>query len=165
MRFVTRILPCNLSCGQQALAVGLFSALMNERRFNCEAYFVPDCKWSIGLNALFSSSSCASSSHCQVLSCVPPLHQLQVKHGMSFITTGSMVGKALYEGILLEAALAPFFVLRLQGRAPTFDDLLSLDPDLHRSLTQVRSASMHTNQCSLAKFVGLPLAYVVLVQQ
>ena len=51
---------------------------------------------------------------------------------------GLMVGKALYEGILINVALAPFFVARLQGRSPAFDDLAALDPGLHRSLLQVK---------------------------
>lgn len=48
-----------------------------------------------------------------------------------------MVGKALYEGILINAPFAPFFVARLQGRTPMFDDLQTLDPELHRSMAQV----------------------------
>ena len=40
------------------------------------------------------------------------------------------MGKALYEGILINAAFAPFFVARLQGRSPTFDDLAALDPEV-----------------------------------
>ncbi|GAX84732.1 hypothetical protein CEUSTIGMA_g12154.t1 [Chlamydomonas eustigma] len=51
---------------------------------------------------------------------------------------GLMVGKALYEGILINVAFAPFFVARLQGRTPMFDDLSTLDPELHRSLLQVK---------------------------
>ena len=48
-----------------------------------------------------------------------------------------MVGKALYEGILLGTPLAPFFVTRLQGRRPILEDLTAMDPALHRSLQQV----------------------------
>jgi hypothetical protein len=51
---------------------------------------------------------------------------------------GLMFGKALYEGILLDVPLAPFFVSRLQGRQATFDELAALDPELHRSLLQVK---------------------------
>ena len=49
-----------------------------------------------------------------------------------------MVGKALYEGILLDVPLAPFFVARLQGRRPMFDDLAALDAELYRSLSQLK---------------------------
>ncbi len=54
---------------------------------------------------------------------------------------GLMVGKALYEGILINVALAPFFVTRLQGRTPTLDDLATLDPGLHKSLVQAGGES------------------------
>ena len=55
------------------------------------------------------------------------------------LSVGLMVAKALYEGILVNLALAPFFCGRLQGRTPMFDDLATLDPALHRSLMQVGS--------------------------
>lgn len=51
---------------------------------------------------------------------------------------GLVVGKALYEGILLDVPLASFFVARLQGRRPMFDELAALDADLHRSLLQLK---------------------------
>ena len=50
---------------------------------------------------------------------------------------GLTVGKALYEGLLLDAELAPPFVLALQRRPPQLEDLASLDADLYRSLLQV----------------------------
>ena len=56
---------------------------------------------------------------------------------------GLVVGKALYEGILLDVPLASFFVTRLQGRRPMFDELSALDPDLHRSL-------LHLKRCSFS---------------
>ena len=52
---------------------------------------------------------------------------------------GMIVGKALYEGVLLDVAFAPFFVKQLQGRRPELDDVVSLDPEIHRSLVQVAS--------------------------
>ncbi|EFJ40292.1 hypothetical protein VOLCADRAFT_99935 [Volvox carteri f. nagariensis] len=59
---------------------------------------------------------------------------------------GLMFGKALYEGILLPVPLAHFFISRLQlltavrppGRQPLFDDLASLDPELHKNLLMVK---------------------------
>jgi len=51
---------------------------------------------------------------------------------------GLVVGKALYEGILLDLPLAPFLVARLQGRRPMFDELSALDPELYRSLVQLK---------------------------
>lgn len=51
---------------------------------------------------------------------------------------GLVFGKALYEGILLDVTLAPFFVARLQGRRPLFDDLAGLDAELHRNLLHLK---------------------------
>lgn len=51
---------------------------------------------------------------------------------------GAIVGKALLEGLLLDMQLAPLFVLSLQRRAATIEDLATLDPELYASLMQVR---------------------------
>ena len=50
---------------------------------------------------------------------------------------GTIVGKGMYEGILQEVSLAPFFAKAVLGIERTLDDLPGLDPELHRSLTQV----------------------------
>ena len=50
---------------------------------------------------------------------------------------GTIVGKGMYEGILQEVRLAPFFAKAVLGIERTLDDLPGLDPELHRSLTQV----------------------------
>ena len=49
-----------------------------------------------------------------------------------------MLGKAVYEGIVIELPLADFFVAKLLGRYPGFDLLPSLDAQLHASLEQVK---------------------------
>ena len=53
--------------------------------------------------------------------------------------SGLLVGKALYEGILLDLALAPPLVMALQGGRPGLDDLASVDPGLASGLAAVRS--------------------------
>jgi hypothetical protein len=53
--------------------------------------------------------------------------------------SGLILGKALYEGVLLPAPLAPFFVARLQGRLPTLDDLAALDPVVYKGLVAVKT--------------------------
>lgn len=58
--------------------------------------------------------------------------------GSLLCLAGAVLGKALYEGILLQVPLAPFFVARLQGRLPTLDDLSFLDPEVHRNLTALK---------------------------
>lgn len=47
---------------------------------------------------------------------------------------GLMVGKAVWEGILLELPLAPFFLKKFRGAQPDVDDLPSLDPEMAKNL-------------------------------
>ncbi|EIE22502.1 HECT-domain-containing protein [Coccomyxa subellipsoidea C-169] len=51
---------------------------------------------------------------------------------------GKMVGKALYEGILLEVPLAGFFLKKLLRRGCDLNDLPSLDAELYRQLLFLR---------------------------
>ena len=60
----------------------------------------------------------------------------QGTHMICFL--GQMLGKALYEGLLIDVPLAPFFLLKLQERTLMFDDIATLDTDLHRNLIQVK---------------------------
>ena len=62
---------------------------------------------------------------------------------------GLVVGKALYDGILLDVSLAPFFVAGLLRRPLTLDDLPSLDPALHRSLLAVKRYQGDVSQLCL----------------
>jgi ubiquitin-protein ligase E3 C len=50
---------------------------------------------------------------------------------------GLVVGKALYEGMLLDLDMAPLFVMALQRRHPALDDLYTLDLELYESLIKV----------------------------
>jgi len=59
-------------------------------------------------------------------------------HLRMFEFIGRMLGKALYEGLVLEVPLAEFFVLKLLGRYPNFDQLPSLDKQLHASLEMLK---------------------------
>ena len=58
--------------------------------------------------------------------------QQSLDHLRLFEFLGRIVGKAIYEGILVELRLAPFFLRRMLGQSLHFDDLRSLDPELHR---------------------------------
>ena len=60
--------------------------------------------------------------------------QQSLDHLKLFEFLGRIVGKAIYEGILVELRLAPFFLRRMLGQALHFDDLRSLDPELHRCI-------------------------------
>lgn len=51
---------------------------------------------------------------------------------------GRIVGKALYEGILLEYPFAPLFVSKLMGRYAFLDELSHLDAELYRNLMYLK---------------------------
>lgn len=50
-----------------------------------------------------------------------------------------MLGKALYEGILLNASFAGFFLAKWLGRQSYLDDLASLDYDLYKGLISLKN--------------------------
>ncbi|CAG0878960.1 unnamed protein product [Cyprideis torosa] len=55
---------------------------------------------------------------------------------------GRMLGKAIFEGLLIELPLAPFFISKLLGRDGQNVDVLHLetmDPDLYKNLLSLRS--------------------------
>ncbi|KAG6883142.1 hypothetical protein C0993_007623 [Termitomyces sp. T159_Od127] len=47
---------------------------------------------------------------------------------------GRILGKAMYDGILVDVAFAGFFLAKWLGRQSFLDDLASLDPDLYNGL-------------------------------
>lgn len=51
---------------------------------------------------------------------------------------GRVVGKALYEGILLDYSFSHVFVHKLLGRYSFLDELSTLDPELYRNLMYVK---------------------------
>jgi hypothetical protein len=68
-----------------------------------------------------------------VVVAIPQQGRVVVSTSILSAAAGNIVGKALFEGILLNLALAPFFTRgALQGRRLTLDDLASLDPQLYR---------------------------------
>ncbi|KDR68230.1 hypothetical protein GALMADRAFT_78846 [Galerina marginata CBS 339.88] len=62
---------------------------------------------------------------------------------------GYIIGKAVYEGILVEVGFAYFFLSKWLGRRSYFDDLLSLDPDLHRRLLSLKHSTDNIEGLSL----------------
>ncbi|KAI9172891.1 ubiquitin-protein ligase (E3) [Blastocladiella emersonii ATCC 22665] len=52
---------------------------------------------------------------------------------------GRIVGKALYDGLLVDVAFAPFFLNHWLQRRNLFDDLPSLDPQLYSSLVFLKT--------------------------
>jgi ubiquitin-protein ligase E3 C len=62
-------------------------------------------------------------------------------HVARFEFLGQLLGKALFEGILVEPRFAPFVLLRMLGRAPGVEDLPSLDRRVASSLASLLSAA------------------------
>ena len=58
-------------------------------------------------------------------------------HLQYFRFFGLMVGKAIFEGVLLKATFARFFLNRFSG-ANQMDELQSLDPDLYSNLMKLK---------------------------
>lgn len=57
---------------------------------------------------------------------------------------GRIVGKALYEGILLDFYFSHVFVQKLLGRYSFLDELSTLDPELYRNLMYVKVNALST---------------------
>ncbi|KAJ1972311.1 ubiquitin-protein ligase (E3), partial [Dimargaris xerosporica] len=51
---------------------------------------------------------------------------------------GRVMGKALYQGVVVEVALAPFFLNKWLGKANYINDLASLDPALYHGLMELK---------------------------
>ncbi|KAI3630554.1 hypothetical protein MIR68_011989 [Amoeboaphelidium protococcarum] len=62
---------------------------------------------------------------------------------------GRIMGKALYEGILVQASFAPFFLNKWLGRLNYLDDLPSLDPELYRNLIFLKNYDGNVEDLSL----------------
>lgn len=66
-------------------------------------------------------------------------------HGLRMLEyLARIVGKALYEGILLEYSFSPLFVSKLLGRYSFLDELSSLDVELHRNLVYLKVIILFT---------------------
>ncbi|KAF9109506.1 hypothetical protein BGX27_007547 [Mortierella sp. AM989] len=70
----------------------------------------------------------------------------QLKH---YVFLGRILGKALYEGILIDAAFAGFFLAKCLGQVNYLDDLPSLDPDLYRGLMNLKNYDGDVEDMSL----------------
>ncbi|XP_050304811.1 ubiquitin-protein ligase E3B [Anthonomus grandis grandis] len=72
-----------------------------------------------------------------------PTSHLQDNHLQLFEFTGKMLGKAVYEGIVVDVPFASFFLSQISGQTSQavysyVDELPSLDPALYRSLSYVK---------------------------
>ena len=71
----------------------------------------------------------------------PAAHLRVPDAGALYEFLGAILAKSLYEGILVELPLAPFFVSKLLGRTNTVADLPSMDKALYDSLMFVKRYS------------------------
>ncbi|KAI6044738.1 HECT-domain-containing protein [Pisolithus marmoratus] len=62
---------------------------------------------------------------------------------------GRILGKALYEGILVEVAFAGFFLAKWLDKQSFLDDLASLDPDLYQGLVFLKNYTGNVEDLSL----------------
>ncbi|TFK46201.1 HECT-domain-containing protein [Heliocybe sulcata] len=62
---------------------------------------------------------------------------------------GRVLGKALYEGILVDVAFAGFFLAKWLGKQSFLDDLASLDPDLYNGLVFLKHYTGNPEELSL----------------
>lgn len=82
---------------------------------------------------LFSQTSTSDSS------LIPSSSAKLLDNGIDMIEfLGRVVGKALYEGILLDYCFSQVFVQKLLGRYSFLDELSTLDSELYRSLMQLK---------------------------
>ncbi|KAL5519890.1 hypothetical protein ACEPAG_1550 [Sanghuangporus baumii] len=63
---------------------------------------------------------------------------------------GRILGKALYEGILVDIAFAGFFLAKWLGKQSYLDDLASLDPDLYSGLLFLKNYDGNLEDLSLS---------------
>ncbi|KAL1745181.1 HECT-domain-containing protein [Schizophyllum fasciatum] len=70
---------------------------------------------------------------------------------------GRILGKAMYEGILVDVAFAGFFLAKWLGRQSFLDDLASLDPDLYNGLIFLKNYD--------GDFEALSLNFTVAVEE
>lgn len=70
---------------------------------------------------------------------IPNASARYLENGIQMIEfLGRVVGKALYEGILLDYSFSHVFVQKLLGRYSFLDELSTLDPELYRNLIYVK---------------------------
>ncbi|ORE07744.1 HECT-domain-containing protein [Rhizopus microsporus var. microsporus] len=62
---------------------------------------------------------------------------------------GLIIGKAVYEGILLDVPFASFFLKKCLGKVNYLDDLSSLDPELYKGLLSLKKYDGNVEDLSL----------------
>ncbi|KHN02276.1 E3 ubiquitin-protein ligase UPL7 [Glycine soja] len=92
---------------------------------------------------------------------IPTASARYLENGLQMIEfLGRVVGKALYEGILLDYSFSHVFVQKLLGRYSFLDELSTLDPELYRNLMYVKGRGLdfgflHWRALRLARICAL----------
>lgn len=89
----------------------------------------------LAFSPAFNLFSATSSTHLLYPSLTSITH---ANHLELFEFVGRVLGKAVYEGVLVEAQFAPFFLAKLLGRHVFLEDLAGLDEELWRNLLFVK---------------------------
>ncbi|KAI8083324.1 uncharacterized protein B0P05DRAFT_610573 [Gilbertella persicaria] len=79
----------------------------------------------------------------------PSLSATQAQQLDYFRFLGLIIGKAVYEGILLDVAFAEFFLKKCLGKVNYLDDIVSLDPELYKGLIAVKHYDGNVEDLSL----------------
>jgi ubiquitin-protein ligase E3 C len=90
------------------------------------------------------TSFCCPVSYISLITRHATAHQL---NWYRFI--GRILGKALYEGILVDVAFASFFLAKWLGKQSYLDDLASLDPELYNGLIFLKHYDKNFEELSL----------------
>lgn len=69
----------------------------------------------------------------------PEAGQYHERADKLFEFLGLVIGKAIFEGIVVEPCFAPFFLAKLLGRHNSYYDLQSLDPSLFANLQRLKA--------------------------
>uniref|UniRef100_A0A5B6YGI5 HECT-type E3 ubiquitin transferase n=1 Tax=Davidia involucrata TaxID=16924 RepID=A0A5B6YGI5_DAVIN len=81
---------------------------------------------------------------------IPNTAARSLENGIQMIEfLGRIVGKALYEGILLDYSFSHVFVQKLLGRYSFLDELSALDPELYKNLMYVKNYDGDIKELSL----------------
>jgi ubiquitin-protein ligase E3 C len=67
----------------------------------------------------------------------PAAHKYDANPAATLRFLGTMLGKAMYEGIIIEIPLAGFFLKKVRGNRCDLNDLPSLDSELHGNLMKM----------------------------
>ncbi|GAA5813710.1 hypothetical protein MFLAVUS_007197 [Mucor flavus] len=103
----------------------------------------------VGLDAFNTNFGLFVATPDQLLYPNPSSYATEPQQLEYFKFLGLIIGKAVYEGILLDVAFAEFFLKKCMGKVNYLDDLCSLDPELYKGLLAVKNFDGNVEDLSL----------------